>query len=347
MPTETYYPHSTEHYQNYATDDVSAATAYNLAHNCIEPYHDSRDVDWEVAKAIGQVCWSHSVGYPAGFLVHAADRGLLFFNINHSSSRRPVTAIRLVLFLRRSVTTPPSPEFTDYYVSIRNLTDEDVEELDPYTEVYPKLLLGTEIAHKYVPDIPDYEVGVWYRYEFELVEGVDINLSGWTPISMVTTRDIAGIVPTSVPDPGSYEYIMTYLGKDVSTRRSRVEVDYIGDPTVTTNAATSVAAASATLNGTLDDDGGEACDCGFEWGPTISYGTTTSSQSKTTGQSFSQEISGLEPNTGYHYRAVATNSWETGYGDDRSFTSKQRPDYPVTGERPEIYRAYALSRWEF
>lgn len=77
----------------------------------------------------------------------------------------------------------------------------------------------------------------------------------------------------------------------------------------------------ATLNGTLDDDGGEACDCGFEWGETVAYGNTTATQSKTTGLTFAKVITGLLPATTYHFRAFATNSADTVYGADRSFTT--------------------------
>jgi hypothetical protein len=90
-------------------------------------------------------------------------------------------------------------------------------------------------------------------------------------------------------------------------------------PTVTTDPATSIEAAIATLNGTLDDDGGEACDCGFEWGETITYGNTTPTQSRTTGQTFAQIITELDPNRTYHFRAFATNAAGTGYGVDRTF----------------------------
>ena len=91
-------------------------------------------------------------------------------------------------------------------------------------------------------------------------------------------------------------------------------------PDVTTDMATSIGATSSVLNGTLDDDGGEACDCGFEWGETVAYGNTTPTQSRTTGQSFSQLIAGLTPNTTYHFRAFATNATGTSYGADRTFT---------------------------
>ena len=77
----------------------------------------------------------------------------------------------------------------------------------------------------------------------------------------------------------------------------------------------------ATLNGTLDDDGGEACDCGFEYGETVSYGITTSTESKENGETFSQILTGLKPNTIFHFRAFATNSAGTGYGNDATFTT--------------------------
>lgn len=96
-------------------------------------------------------------------------------------------------------------------------------------------------------------------------------------------------------------------------------------PTVTTNPATSVESASATLNGILDDDGGEACACGFEWGETIAYGNTTPTQSRTTGQTFAQAISGLSPGTTYHFRAIATNGAGTSYGADRTLTTLAAP----------------------
>ncbi|MBA7696102.1 hypothetical protein ES703_104744 [subsurface metagenome] len=106
-------------------------------------------------------------------------------------------------------------------------------------------------------------------------------------------------------------------------------------PSVTTDPATEVGAIAATLNGTLDDDGLLPCECGFEWGLDTGYGTTTPPQSKTTGETFSQVIGGLEPGTTYHFRAFATNSKGTGYGADRSFTTSLI-----------ISNAYALAREE-
>jgi len=104
-------------------------------------------------------------------------------------------------------------------------------------------------------------------------------------------------------------------------------------PTVTTSPATGLGPIVATLYGTLDSDGGEACGCGFKWGPDTGYGITTPTETKTAVNTFSQTVHGLFPNTTYHFRAFATNSFGTGYGDDRSFTTSLI-----------ISRAYALAR---
>jgi len=105
--------------------------------------------------------------------------------------------------------------------------------------------------------------------------------------------------------------------------------------TVTTDPVTGRGMIVATINGTLNQDGGEVCECGFEWGHDITYGLTTPTESKITGETFSQDIRGLFPGTVYHYRAFAINSIGTAYGADESFYSK-----------PSVSRAYALARKE-
>jgi len=94
-------------------------------------------------------------------------------------------------------------------------------------------------------------------------------------------------------------------------------------PIAITKPATGVQVPGATLNGVLTEDGGEDCDCGFEWGETIAYGNTTPTESKGRGELFEQRIEGLESGTTYHFRAIATNSVETVYGDDQEFTTPE------------------------
>jgi len=113
-------------------------------------------------------------------------------------------------------------------------------------------------------------------------------------------------------------------------------------PIVTTDPATEVGQTTATLNGTLEADGGEACDCGFEYGETTAYGTTTVTQSKTTGETFSQEVLGLKGGTVYHFRAIATNSEGTSYGADRTFHTSA-----LSAEAHQaLGKGYALGRAE-
>jgi len=101
-------------------------------------------------------------------------------------------------------------------------------------------------------------------------------------------------------------------------------------PTVTTNAATNVEETTATLNGTITDDGGGACQYRFEYdtdsGEPYSYNTSWTG-SKTTGQSFSQSITSLNKGTKYYFRAQAKNSAGTASGSELTFLTK--PDAPT------------------
>jgi len=90
-------------------------------------------------------------------------------------------------------------------------------------------------------------------------------------------------------------------------------------PEVITGPATEIGLIEAAINGFLEDDGGMLCNCGFEWGLTESYGKVTPLQSKTAGENFSQLLSGLEPDTVYHFRALASNAFGLSYGMDRAF----------------------------
>ena len=97
-------------------------------------------------------------------------------------------------------------------------------------------------------------------------------------------------------------------------------------PQVTTDPATEIGPVSAALNGILDDDGGMACECWFEWGLDTSYGNVTSPISKTTGEKFSHILGGLLPETTYHFRALASNIFGISNGADRKFrTATESP----------------------
>jgi len=83
-----------------------------------------------------------------------------------------------------------------------------------------------------------------------------------------------------------------------------------------------VGTASATLKGSVNPRG-STTSVYFQWGTTTSYGHTTASQTYNGNltQNVSWNITGLSPNTTYHFRLVGTNNGGTRYGIDRTFTT--------------------------
>jgi hypothetical protein len=100
-------------------------------------------------------------------------------------------------------------------------------------------------------------------------------------------------------------------------------VAFAQGPEVTTNPATNVTSGSATLNGNLTNLGNYSwAYVSFEWGGNITYGNETTPGNMTTTGSFSANISGLSPNTTYHFRAKALgNGTDPFYGNDATFTT--------------------------
>ena len=96
-------------------------------------------------------------------------------------------------------------------------------------------------------------------------------------------------------------------------------------PTVETEQATVAASRHVTLNATVDPEGSLVLKCRFEYGPTTAYGQsvpcTPDPGFGDDPVSASAEISGLQPNTDYHYRVVATNEGGTTSGDDVELTT--------------------------
>jgi len=97
-----------------------------------------------------------------------------------------------------------------------------------------------------------------------------------------------------------------------------------GKPAVTSGSATDVGADSVAFNGTVKPRG-TLTTYYFEYGTSTNYGFTTpvasAGSEKWLDVSVSVTITGLNPNTTYHYRLVGINSVGTGYGSDKTFTT--------------------------
>jgi hypothetical protein len=94
-------------------------------------------------------------------------------------------------------------------------------------------------------------------------------------------------------------------------------------PSVTTMAATSVTAGTATLNASINPNGASTT-FAFQYGTNTSYGSSTpvgALASGTTAIATNAAVTGLLAGRLYHYRAVATNSAGYALGSDMTFTT--------------------------
>jgi len=95
-------------------------------------------------------------------------------------------------------------------------------------------------------------------------------------------------------------------------------------PVVSTQAASGLTSTGATLNGTLEDDRGDACQYRFEYdtGMGVPYAHSTDwTGAVNTGETFASGISALSPGTLYFFRAQAKNDAGESSGAELSFTT--------------------------
>jgi hypothetical protein len=98
----------------------------------------------------------------------------------------------------------------------------------------------------------------------------------------------------------------------------------IATPAASTSSASAIAATTATLNGSGFNPDLASGTVRFEYGTTTAYGSRTSSvpiAATVRNAGAGAPVSGLAPNTLYHYRLVVTNAVSTARGDDRTFTT--------------------------
>jgi len=168
--------------------------------------------------------------------------------------------------------------------------------------------------------------------------------SSWTEIPFLLPQaeetmshsgllDISGISGTDVV------FAFKYYSTD-NPRRWDVDNIYMtgialvsaSAPEVFTGTVLDVTHDSATLNGWVDANFADAT-VTFEYGETDSYGSeVTANESPVQGGDVQVDVtanlSGLDPETTYHFRVKAVNSEGTTYGDDATFTTTAAPVIP-------------------
>jgi hypothetical protein len=112
-------------------------------------------------------------------------------------------------------------------------------------------------------------------------------------------------------------------------------------PVASTRAATQKGPLSAVVNGLITPRGLPTT-VHFLWGPTTAYGAQTPEVAVAgtgfSGVPVSATLTGLQPNTRYHFRAVATNSLGTRRGGDRYFTTAKAPTgVTITPSTTRVY----------
>jgi hypothetical protein len=98
-------------------------------------------------------------------------------------------------------------------------------------------------------------------------------------------------------------------------------------PSVSTGAAKSVSYASATLTGSINPNGLDTSYF-FQFGLSKTYGSQTAIADAGHGTGnvhVSLPVTGLQPNTKYHYRLIAINAIGASNGKDGTFTTKKVP----------------------
>src|SRR5438477_1250228 len=153
-------------------------------------------------------------------------------------------------------------------------------------------------------------------------------------VGNVISHSVTGLNASTV-----YHYrVRAYNGGGTSANSNIINLHTLsatGPAIVITNPATLVASFSATLSGLVDPHG-LITSVYFQYGPTTSYGSTTSAQTKSgnTYQNISANISGLAASTAYHFRVVAHNSAGTRYGSDSTFTTRTATGAPFVVTDP-------------
>jgi hypothetical protein len=179
------------------------------------------------------------------------------------------------------------------------------------------------------------------RYRFEIAVGAGafvarpwhaVLASGSTPVSETLTE----LEPNTTYRVRLYAERVTSVSTKLTQTTGEVQTTTPqAPPDATTRTPHSFTDTSAWLAGDVDPNG-LAATYRFEWGTTTAYGNSlplspTSAGSGNQAQGQLQELTGLEPNTTYHYRIAAESTAGEDFGDDQTFTT--RPAFTGFPER--------------
>ncbi len=157
------------------------------------------------------------------------------------------------------------------------------------------------------------------------------SLPGSGSVAVEVSAAVASLLPNT---PYHFRIVATNPG-GTSQGKDAVFMTAPRPPTAETGEASSIGSRSATLGAKVNPNEGEVTDCHFEYGTSMSYGASAPCASLPGSGSVAVEVSaavtGLMPNTPYHFRIVATSAGGTGYGEDHVFTTSPSAPTVVSG----------------
>ena len=216
--------------------------------------------------------------------------------------------LRTPIFNFTGITNPK----LDFYVAYRTYTTQD-DSL--------QIWVSTDMGQTFVPGSP-----ILYQKSYTSTPSLstmDPNVAEYTPAASSDWRlesvDLSQFA-------GNASIMIAFRGVSANGNNCWIDQVKVYDnvvPTVTTTAATSVTAYTATTGGEVTSEGGSAVTVsGVCYSTTQNPTITDTHTSDGTGTgSFISSITGLTPNTTYYLRAYATNSIGTGYGNEITFTT--------------------------
>ena len=153
-----------------------------------------------------------------------------------------------------------------------------------------------------------------------------VTITSATGTDYQTTTNNSLMLNGLTPNTPYQVTVRAFCGTDSSMLSQTVsfttqEQSQITDPTVATNAATTVTQHEATLHATITNpDNVTIATKGFEWKATTGS-TYTQMAGAGSGSTFSGLLDGLNPSTSYTFRAFIIFNGTTVYGDEMTFTT--------------------------
>jgi plastocyanin len=151
--------------------------------------------------------------------------------------------------------------------------------------------------------------------------------TGKTALSAGTSAVNASTAVTGLTAATIYHFRLFAVNSSGTSEGADLTFTTAGPPTATTDPATGIGGTQATLAGTVNPKGLET-KYFFNWGTTVAYGQKTTEKVAGSGianVSKTEPLTGLAPETTYHFQLVAKNSAGEIKGSDRTFTTLGAP----------------------